>query len=769
MTAAVLSAGALAVSAPPAAGAAAAPGGSRVVAAGAVRAVAGSARVAGPVSRLSPGRAPAVAADVKHHDFGRFGAAKFLSCKGHAKITGHFRLNVSGVKVHFRKWKKKDKGSYFKASLGWKTTIGAAVRVSARTTCRPGKALKKIAATFVIYGVKVKLRPDFELKISGQGKITAAQTTSQSVTVHGHLGLALPKVTHTITPGKPKVTASGSGRFDALIGAEADITAGVVGLDFQLLGGLHATAKAKSSPAGVCVHGYPELMATGKIRAQFFRWHQGKEFLNHTWPVRSVAHHSTVFTLCTYTPPKIITTRLPGATAGQPYRAQLTTADHRKGTWKITAGKLPAGLALSGYTISGTPATAGTYAFKVKFTDTRGKTATATVTVKVGTGVSWTAAQAQVPGNWPALANTVPDSVSCPTAAFCAAVGTDNGPYNAIWFRKGGTWTAGEAIPLPTDAGPPPGGSGPYVALSAVSCPSASLCVVVGYYYNSSGVDMPLVMTWADGSWQQEKIPLPSNGGGQYGLTGVSCPTTAYCVAVGTYENTASFPQGMLLTWSGGSWTVAEAPVPGNAAPDSSALYAVSCASASSCTAVGSYSDTSGTIHYMVVTFSGGSWTPQEAPASPPSGGPPQINAMSCPSASFCAVVGDYQDASGDPRGLLMTKSGGKWTAATAPVPSTAPGGYPVFEHAVSCVSAQSCAIGGSYNNASGTEQHDDLLTLSGGAWMGGNVPAPSNSATGEGSVLAVSCWSASSCVAVGDYEDASTQGIDGLLLTSSG
>jgi len=81
--------------------------------------------------------------------------------------------------------------------------------------------------------------------------------------------------------------------------------------------------------------------------------------------------------------PVITTTRLPGATVGKAYSAELTTADHRKGSWKITSGKLPAGLSLSGDTISGTPTTASTSKFALKFTDTHGLTATATLSITV--------------------------------------------------------------------------------------------------------------------------------------------------------------------------------------------------------------------------------------------------------------------------------------------------------------------------------------------------------------------------------------------------
>lgn len=77
------------------------------------------------------------------------------------------------------------------------------------------------------------------------------------------------------------------------------------------------------------------------------------------------------------TPVIITTTTLPGATVGQLYSTQLTTTDHRTGTWAITTGTLT----LTGSTISGTPTQAGTSSPTTTFTDTAGRSATATLTI----------------------------------------------------------------------------------------------------------------------------------------------------------------------------------------------------------------------------------------------------------------------------------------------------------------------------------------------------------------------------------------------------
>lgn len=71
-------------------------------------------------------------------------------------------------------------------------------------------------------------------------------------------------------------------------------------------------------------------------------------------------------------PPAIVTTTLPGGTVGTAYSQPLTAAGHAPISWTIASGSLPAGLTLSGDTISGTPTAAGTYTFTVNASNAAG-------------------------------------------------------------------------------------------------------------------------------------------------------------------------------------------------------------------------------------------------------------------------------------------------------------------------------------------------------------------------------------------------------------
>ncbi len=84
------------------------------------------------------------------------------------------------------------------------------------------------------------------------------------------------------------------------------------------------------------------------------------------------------------TTPVISTTSLPDGVIGDHYEQTLTVAGGRAGTWSLAAGALPDGLALSADgTLEGWPATAGSAAFTVAFTDAFGARGTRDLTIEV--------------------------------------------------------------------------------------------------------------------------------------------------------------------------------------------------------------------------------------------------------------------------------------------------------------------------------------------------------------------------------------------------
>ncbi|MGA1075328.1 MAG: Ig domain-containing protein, partial [Ilumatobacteraceae bacterium] len=80
----------------------------------------------------------------------------------------------------------------------------------------------------------------------------------------------------------------------------------------------------------------------------------------------------------------VTTSSLAGGTTGTAYSASLAASGGTTPyTWSITTGSLPAGLTLTGSTISGTPTTAGTSTFTVQVTDNAARTATRSLSIEV--------------------------------------------------------------------------------------------------------------------------------------------------------------------------------------------------------------------------------------------------------------------------------------------------------------------------------------------------------------------------------------------------
>ena len=286
-------------------------------------------------------------------------------------------------------------------------------------------------------------------------------------------------------------------------------------------------------------------------------------------------------------------------------------------------------------------------------------------------------------------------------------------------------------------------------------------------------------------SWTALKAPLPADAGSGFlysdSLSAVSCPSASYCVAVGGYTDTSKDLRGLLVTWSGGAWTATQAPLPANALPDDTSspgnyVSGVSCASASYCLAVGSYETTDHTLEGLLLTWSGGKWTAVEAPLPDNAISQPgvSLHGVSCPSATSCVVVGQYEDVNGGRDGVLLTWSGGDWTATRAPIPDN---GRSIGSNllGVSCPSATSCVAAGTYNQEAFGDRWGELLTWSGGDWIATQAPLPANAADDSSpdnlnqaaTLSGISCPSTSFCMADGVYEDKSQTG-DGLLLTLS-
>jgi hypothetical protein len=107
------------------------------------------------------------------------------------------------------------------------------------------------------------------------------------------------------------------------------------------------------------------------------------------------------------------------------------------------------------------------------------------------------------------------------------------------------------------------------------------------------------------------------------------------CIAAGSYVDSAGNTQGVLLSWSGKTWTTQTAPLPANAGANPWVnLNAASCPARSRCTVVGTYEDATSAALGLILNRTGKTWTATEAPA-----GAYNLRGVSCPSTTACFAV----------------------------------------------------------------------------------------------------------------------------------
>jgi hypothetical protein len=157
-------------------------------------------------------------------------------------------------------------------------------------------------------------------------------------------------------------------------------------------------------------------------------------------------------------------------------------------------------------------------------------------------------------------------------------------------------------------------------------CPTAAWCVAL----ERDGA----VRTWDGSAWsaRTQLIPRRADGNPDLGLSSVSCADATFCVV--TRNDTAG-----VMVWRAGAWTAVALADP---------VSSVSCPTTTRCLLQSGYT--------KVLTFDGS--TVLQSSALPAGA---EWRGLSCPSATFCAVVGPTSTFV--PRAAVL--SGGVWTTRT--------------------------------------------------------------------------------------------------------
>ncbi len=300
----------------------------------------------------------------------------------------------------------------------------------------------------------------------------------------------------------------------------------------------------------------------------------------------------------------------------------------------------------------------------------------------------------------------------------------------------------------------------------SVSCASAGSCASGGVYTDRRGHQQGFVVSERHGVWGTA-IEVPGlgalnkggNAGVSAGVGSVSCGSAGSCAAGGSYADASGHSQGFVAAERNGRWgTAIEVPGLGTLNKRGAAsVSSVSCASAGSCAAGGSYADASGHSQGFVAAERNGRWgTAIEVPGlgALNKGGHAAVTEVSCGSAGSCAAGGDYQDRRGNQQGFVAAERNGRWaTAIEVPGLGTLNAGGYADVYSVSCPSAGNCAAGGDYTDGSGSGQGFVAVERN-GVW-GKAIEVPGLEALNAGfnaEVDSVSCASAGNCAAGGAF-----------------
>jgi hypothetical protein len=332
--------------------------------------------------------------------------------------------------------------------------------------------------------------------------------------------------------------------------------------------------------------------------------------------------------------------------------------------------------------------------------------------------------------------------VSCTSPTACTAVGhfTDavgaGVPLAERW--NGTNWTVQRT---PRRAGATSS------LLFDVSCASPRSCTAVGSFIKQSGSAVPLVERWNGTRWSIQSTPNPSraNGGRVSYLGGVSCASATTCTAVGHSGNSSGTSGGTLTEgWNGAGWTIQRTPHP----PDATAsfLSAVSCVSPRSCTAVGFTNRASGG-KTLAERWNGAGWAIQRTP-TPAAAANVQLVGISCASARTCTAVGYFTVVTGIDVMLAERWNGTGWAIQRTLYPA---GARYVQLAGVACATPSSCTAVGLSNNTPGID-----VTLAERSknrnWA--IQPTPNPHGATNNTLQSVSCPSPSRCIAVGGFDD---------------
>ncbi len=366
------------------------------------------------------------------------------------------------------------------------------------------------------------------------------------------------------------------------------------------------------------------------------------------------------------------------------------------------------------------------------------KSGTRTSLAELGNSGTWSLQT--VPSAEGALASEL-NGVDCTSSTSCIAVGAYTVSGGANWALaaswNGTSWSL-QSVPKPEGA--------KKSTLLDISCSDSTHCTAVGGYNNASSVQVSFVERWNGSTWSQQTSPNPEKSSNTV-LQNVSCVDRYSCVGVGDWLNGKTW-QTMAQYWNSNSgWSLDTTENPAGAT--FGLLEGVACRI--TCIAVGWYTNASAENKTLGEVRSITSWTQRSIPEG--SG----LVGIACTSASACVAVGSNLEGT---KARTAIWNGTSWTSSGEPIPA---GAKESELEDLSCTSSTTCTAVGTFINAEGFEK-PYAARYSSGTWTVQSVPLPAE--TFRGNLRDVSCTSTTLCRAVGEHGSSKTEG-DGILIVA--
>ena len=254
----------------------------------------------------------------------------------------------------------------------------------------------------------------------------------------------------------------------------------------------------------------------------------------------------------------------------------------------------------------------------------------------------------------------------------------------------------------------------PNSSLRAVACASASLCFAVGNLNPRHSNDLKtLIERWNGKTWSA--VPSPNRVGASLNiLSAITCTSTTNCLAVGGAGGARDGdPPALVERWNGKVWSIVKD-------PGARSLRDVTCTSATNCFVLGE----------TIQRFDGQTWT---------TASPSRLISAACSGASDCSAVGDETPS--------QHWDGKTWSKVPTPVGD--PNQFEGFAmYSVACLAVANCLAVGA--DAVPLANFSPLAERwNGKAWSTLGAPYPA----GDGYLNGLACPSATSCFAVGAYD----------------